>query len=67
MHPIPPMLDPTGEPIHGRVPPPCVKIGGPEFMVWSIGGNGEALRWNLMFQRLKLMRSRSTCNKGSQP
>lgn len=38
MHPIPQMLDPPGQPIHSRVPPPFVKIVRPQFMVWDIAG-----------------------------
>ena len=38
MHPIPQMLDPSGQPIHGIVPPPFVKIVGPQFMVGGIAG-----------------------------
>jgi hypothetical protein len=36
MYPIPQMLDPPGQPIHGIVPPPLVKIVGRQFMVWGI-------------------------------
>ena len=38
MHPISQMLDPPGQPIHGRVPPPFVKIVRPRFMVGDIAG-----------------------------
>jgi len=38
MHPISQMLDPAGQPIHGIVPPPFVKIVRPQFMVWYVAG-----------------------------
>jgi hypothetical protein len=38
MYPISQMLDPPGQPIHGIVPPPLVKIVGLQFMVWGIAG-----------------------------
>ena len=37
-HPIPEVFNPPGEPIYGIVPPPLVKIIGPQFAVRFITG-----------------------------